>query len=84
VGIVINQKNGGKMLNDDVLKKTTEEVWKLNGFELFKTCADKEIIEGGTVEATKLFDEDYLFDYRVALAAKMYEEKTGDKLEEVV
>ena len=47
------------MLNDDVLKKTTEEVWKLNGFELFKTCADKEIIEGGTVEATKLFDEDF-------------------------
>ena len=72
------------MLNNDVLKKTTEEVWKLNGFELFKTCADKEIIEEGTVEATKLFDEDFLFDYRVALAAKMYEEKTGDKLEEVV
>ncbi len=72
------------MLNDDVLKKTTEEVWKLNGFELFKTLANKEIIGEGTVEATKLFDEDYLFDYRVALAAKMYEEKTGDKLEEVV
>ncbi len=72
------------MLNDDVLKKTTEEVWKLNGFELFKTLAEKEIIGEGTVEATKLFDEDYLFDYRVALAAKMYEEKTGDKLEEVV
>ena len=84
MGIVINQKNGGKMLNDDVLKKTTEEVWKLNGFELFKTLAEKEIIGEGTVEATKLFDEDYLFDYRVALAAKMYEEKTGDKLEEVV
>jgi len=84
VGIVINQKNGGKMLNDDVLKKTTEDVWKLNGFELFKTLAEKEIIGEGTVEATKLFDEDYLFDYRVALAAKMYEEKTGDKLEEVV
>ncbi len=72
------------MLNDDVLKKTTEDVWKLNGFELFKTLAEKEIIGEGTVEATKLFDEDYLFDYRVALAAKMYEEKTGDKLEEVV
>ena len=84
MGIVINQKNGGKMLNDDVLKKTTEDVWKLNGFELFKTLAEKEIIGEGTVEATKLFDEDYLFDYRVALAAKMYEEKTGDKLEEVV
>jgi len=84
VGIVINQKNGGKMLNDDVLKKTTEDVWKLNGFELFKTLAEKEIIGEGTVEATKLFDEDYLFNYRVALAAKMYEEKTGDKLEEVV
>jgi len=72
------------MLNDNVLKKTTEDVWKLNGFELFKTLAEKEIIGEGTVEATKLFDEDYLFDYRVALAAKMYEEKTGDKLEEVV
>jgi hypothetical protein len=84
VGIEIKNKNGGKMLNDDVLKKTTEEVWKLNGFELFKTLANKEIIGEGTVEATKLFDEDYLFDYRVALAAKMYEEKTGDKLEEVV
>ena len=72
------------MLNDDVLKKTTEDVWKLNGFELFKTLAEKEIIGEGTVEATKLFDEDYLFNYRVALAAKMYEEKTGDKLEEVV
>lgn len=72
------------MLNDDVLKKTTEDVWKLNGFELFKTLAEKEIIGEGTVEATKLFDEDYLFDYRVALAAKMYEEKTGHKLEEVV
>ena len=84
MGIVINQKNGGKMLNDDVLKKTTEDVWKLNGFELFKTLAEKEIIGEGTVEATKLFDEDYLFNYRVALAAKMYEEKTGDKLEEVV
>jgi len=84
VGIEIKNKNGGKMLNDNVLKKTTEDVWKLNGFELFKTLAEKEIIGEGTVEATKLFDEDYLFDYRVALAAKMYEEKTGDKLEEVV
>ena len=84
MGNEIKNKNGGKMLNDDVLKKTTEDVWKLNGFELFKTLAEKEIIGEGTVEATKLFDEDYLFDYRVALAAKMYEEKTGDKLEEVV
>ncbi len=84
MGIEIKNKNGGKMLNNDVLKTTTEDVWKLNGFELFQTLADKEMIGEGTVEATKLFDEDYLLDYRAALVAKMYEEKTGDKLEEVV
>jgi len=50
------------MLNNDVLKTTTEDVWKLNGFELFQTLADKEMIGEGTVEATKLFDEDYVFE----------------------
>jgi len=61
--------------NDKRVKDICEEVWKLNGFELFKTLHEKNLISDGTVEATKMFDDDFLFDFRATLVVSLFNER---------
>ena len=52
------------------------------GLICFKTCTRKKLIGEGTIKATDLVDEDYLFNFRAALVAHNYEVETGNTLEE--
>jgi len=61
--------------NDKRVKDICKEVWKLNGFELFKTLHEKNLISDGTVEATKMFDDDFLFDFRATLVVSLFNER---------
>ena len=61
--------------NDKRIKDICNEVWKLNGFELFKTLHEKNLISDGTVSATDLFNEDFLFDFRATLVANLFQER---------
>lgn len=69
-------------VNDVVLDKIVQDVWKLNGFDLFQDLYEKKLIGEGTIKATDLVDEDYLFNFRAALVAHNYEAETGNTLEE--
>ena len=67
--------------NDKRVKDICEEVWKLNGFELFKTLHDRNLVSDGTVEATKMFDEDFLFNFRATLVSSLFKERfPGEEL----
>ena len=61
--------------NDKRIKDICNEVWKLNGFELFKTLHEKNLISDGTVSATDMFDDDFLFDFRATLVANLFQER---------
>ena len=61
--------------NDKRIKDICNEVWKLNGFELFKTLHEKNLITDGTVSATDMFNEDFLFDFRATLVANLFQER---------
>ena len=61
--------------NDKRVKDICEEVWKLNGFELFKTLHNRNLVSDGTVEATKMFDDDFLFDFRATLVVSLFNER---------
>lgn len=61
--------------NDKRVKDICEEVWKLNGFELFKTLHDRNLVSDGTVSATDMFDDDFLFDFRATLVVSLFNER---------
>ena len=61
--------------NDKRVKDICEEVWKLNGFELFKTLHDRNLVSDGTVSATDMFDDDFLFDFRAILVVSLFNER---------
>lgn len=61
--------------NDKRVKDICAEVWKLNGFELFKTLHDRNLVSDGTVSATDLFDDDFLFDFRASLVVSLFNER---------
>ena len=61
--------------NDKRVKDICEEVWKLNGFELFKTLHDRNLVSDGTVSATDMFDDDFLFDFRAQLVVSLFQER---------
>lgn len=61
--------------NDKRVKDICAEVWKLNGFELFKTLHDRNLVSDGTVSATDMFDDDFLFDFRATLVVSLFNER---------
>lgn len=61
--------------NDKRVKDICAEVWKLNGFELFKTLHDRNLVSDGTVSATDMFDDDFLFDFRASLVVSLFNER---------
>ena len=68
-------------LQEEVLDKVTQKVWAIEPYKLFRTLIDEDLWEGGTIAATDMFNEEYLFNPRVMLVAHYYEQETGEKLE---
>ena len=69
---------GGSVMlkaNDKRVKDICEEVWGMNAFKLFRTLRDRKLISDGTVSATDMFDDDFLFDFRATLVANLFQER---------
>ena len=41
----------------------------------FKPLHDRKLISDGTVSATDMFDDDFLFDYRAQLVVSLFNER---------
>ena len=69
---------GGSVMlkaNDKRVKDICEEVWGMNAFKLFRTLHDRKLISDGTVSATDMFDDDFLFDFRAQLVVSLFNER---------
>lgn len=61
--------------NDKRVKDICAEVWGMDSFKLFRTLHDRKLISDGTVSATDMFDDDFLFDFRAQLVVSLFNER---------